>query len=255
MNDLVLSLAAVVIFNIVMFFVAFRLQTDKLTDITYSLSFIFLVLFGWFRSGSTSDLTNLVTGILVLCWGIRLGAYLFHRVSVLGKDVRFDEIRINFKRFFRFFLIQGVSSWIISLPFLICFYSDSTSNTGTPVVYLGWTIAIIGLIMETVADQQKSNFKNTPGNRDQFYTGGLYRYVRYPNYLGEILFWIGIFIACVSCFKGLDWLSMISPIVIILLLTKLSGIPILEKSRLEKMGADPSYKAYIKSTPMLFPGY
>ncbi len=255
MNDLVISLLAVVGFNLLMFPIAFKLQTDKLTDITYSASFVFLAIFGMWRGQALDAQAKMLTGILVILWGLRLGVYLFWRVNKLGRDARFDEIRTNGSRFFRFFLIQGVSAWIISVPFLLLFYNDHVLSPIPFVIWIGWIIALIGLIIETIADNQKSTFKAIPGNADTLLTSGLYKHVRYPNYLGEILFWIGIFTSSAFVFQGLDWLAILSPIVIILLLTKLSGIPILEKSRAKKYAGQQWYIDYVSKTNLLFPGY
>ncbi len=255
MNDLLLSLIAVVAFNLAIFPIAFRLQTDKLTDITYSLSFIFLAAFGLLRSDAFADPVRLITASIVIFWAIRLGYFLLKRVSQLGKDARFDNIRVNFKRFLRFFFIQGVSSWIISIPLLILFYSKDQVSVTNIWIMGGWIIAVGGLLLESISDYQKSQFKNMPGNADKFFTGGLYKKIRYPNYLGEILFWIGIFICTSIVLDGIQWLSIVSPIVIILLLTRLSGIPILEKSRAVKYAKSPEYQSYLKNTYLLIPGY
>ena len=77
--------------------------------------------------------------------------------------------------------------------------------------------------------------------------------VRHPNYLGEILLWAGLFVSASSTFKGVDYVSVISPLFIALLLTKVSGIPILERQSLKKWKDNPEFMRYLKTTPRLVP--
>ena len=251
------SLILVVAFNILAFVIAFQKQTDKLTDITYSASFVIIALYTWFLGNNGSDLSKIILVALVSVWAIRLGVFLLMRVGKLGHDARFEKIRPNKKRFFRFFLIQGFGAWIISTPFAIRLFKDSPTDLGTyglGIEKIGLMIAIIGFLIEIIADHQKNTFKSKKGNDSKIYTGGLYSMVRYPNYLGEILFWLGIFIYSSVVFSGLDWISVISPICITYLLLFLSGIPFLEKSRNSKYGNDAQYVEYKKSTSKILPG-
>jgi steroid 5-alpha reductase family enzyme len=228
-----------------------------LTDITYCVSFAALALYAAFQGDIMGSQGKIILIALVLVWALRLGRFLFSRVTKLGKDDRFDNIRTNRKRFFRFFLLQGISSWLISLPILIRMSQSSSNLSFAQVDILEWSgfaIALIGLIIESVADAQKTKFKNKAENRNKIYTGGLYGSIRYPNYLGEIIFWVGIFVACIPFLSGFSWLSVISPIIIILLLLFVSGIPYLEKGRAEKYANDPEYQAYLASSKMIIPG-
>lgn len=258
MSPLVLSLFAVVLFNLGVFLIAYKLQTDKLTDISYSLSFIFLVFFAFTIGQGFNSEAKIVCAMILLFWAIRLGAFLLIRVSKLGKDARFDQIRTNKFRFFRFFLIQGFGSWFISIPFIIRLANNPVENqilsTLSYLEYFGWFVALFGLALESIADDQKFNFKAILGNESKLLTSGLYRKIRYPNYLGEILFWCGIFVSCIPYLTGNQWLSLAGPITIILLLVFVSGIPILEKSRGKKYAEDPNYQTYIQNSAKLLPG-
>ena len=175
----------------------------------------------------------------------------------MGRDARFDEIRTNPKRFLRFFLIQAVGAWVISLPFLyqLLFNPGAASalDEVVPLEWLGWTIALLGFIIEAIADNQKMKFKSVPGNSGKLFTSGLYKFVRYPNYLGEILFWIGVFIASIPTLWGIKWLAILGPIMIISLLLFLSGIPPIERSRKKKYGDDPDYQQYVSNTSKILP--
>ena len=255
-TSLVFALGVVVIANLIIFVLAYRLQTDKLTDITYSLSFLFIALFGFVYGKGWESLPKLLLTLLVAIWAVRLGSFLLGRIKKMGHDKRFEKIRVNWGRFMRFFIMQGVGSWVIGLPLLLFVLrpTEANSDAFTPIYILGFIIAVIGLVMEVVADNQKSKFKAVPGNHDKLYTGGLYKYVRYPNYSGEILFWSGIFIATIDTLSGWAWLSLFGPISIILLLLFVSGIPYLERGRAKQYGSQDTYKRYIDSTKKIIPG-
>lgn len=253
---LISGLIFVMVLNFIIFYFAYKYQTDKLTDITYSISFASLTLFAALYADIFGSVGKMLMATLILLWAIRLGWYLLARVSQLGKDDRFDDIRTNKKRFLRFFLIQGFASWIVSLPALIRLnFDENLGIISSPHLELaGLLIAFFGLIMEASADYSKSQFKKKEGNKHKLYTTGWFKYIRYPNYTGEIVFWTGIFIASMPFLSGLQWLSVIGLVFIIFLLLKVSGIPMLEKSRMERHKNDPEYLAYLDRTKKIIPG-
>jgi len=118
---------------------------------------------------------------------------------------------------------------------------------------IGLSIWILGFGIEVIADNQKTEFNTEPDNQGKWIDSGLWSYSRHPNYLGEILLWTGIAFFGISCFTGLERVAWISPIFIYLLLTKISGTPILDKRALEKWGDDPEYQKYRDNTPALIP--
>ena len=122
--------------------------------------------------------------------------------------------------------------------------------------WLGWTgcgVWLIGFAIEVVADAQKSSFKSDPSNQGHFIRTGLWAWSRHPNYFGEIVLWIGMFVTCSVDFKNSQWVAILSPLFVVFLLTKVSGIPMLEKRSDEKFGDDPAYIAYRDSTSVLIP--
>jgi len=121
--------------------------------------------------------------------------------------------------------------------------------------YIGLSIWILGFGIETIADNQKTVFNTEPNNQGKWIDSGLWSYSRHPNYLGEILLWTGIAFFGISCFTGLERVAWISPIFIYILLTKVSGTPILDKRALEKWGDDPEYQKYRDNTPALIPRF
>jgi steroid 5-alpha reductase family enzyme len=106
-------------------------------------------------------------------------------------------------------------------------------------------------VIEVVADRQKSVFKTDPANTGRFITGGLWAWSRHPNYFGEITLWVGVAIIALPTLSGWRWLMLISPLFVILLLTRISGIPMLESRAEKRWGADPEFRAYTDSTPAL----
>lgn len=233
-----------------MFFIAFKLQTDKITDISYSATFIISVL-GMFFMRSTQDIIDIIILLLIITWAVRLGMYLLIRIHTMGRDNRFDHIRNSFKSFLGFWIVQGISVSIICLPIILSY------NTGNKILsiitFVGVGIALCGFLIETVADHQKYVFKKE--NPDNFIQTGLWSNIRHPNYLGEILFWSGIFlISLSSCSNYILYLGIISPLWISFLLLKFSGIPPLEKKWEEKYKHNPSFQSYYKKTSRLIPG-
>lgn len=254
---LLFGLLFTVSLNAVIFFIAYRRQTDTLTDLTYCLSFLGLVTFVLLSGRAFESQGKVIMVVLVIVWAIRLGTFLYRRIHQMGHDSRFDEIRVSKKRFFRFFMIQGFGAWMISLPMMIRVLTphvDMSFSRVEDVEWLGLIIALIGLVIETIADRQKMAFKSKEGNAKKLYRGGLYSIIRYPNYMGEILFWVGIFVASIPYLSGVHWAAVISPILIIFLLVRVSGIPYLERSRQSTYGDDPAYREYVSKTKMLVPG-
>merc|ERR1712066_182859 len=113
-----------------------------------------------------------------------------------------------------------------------------------PRDYFGWSIWAIGMLFEVIADYQKSVFKNDPKNEGKFITSGLWSISRHPNYFGEITMWIGICLSGSTCFEGATWMAWLSPLTTFLLLTKVSGVPMLEKQGEARWGSDPAYQWY-----------
>ncbi len=243
---LVLSLIIITLVNVIAYLWAYKKQSDHLTDISYSLSFIALVVSLVLIRGHTSWQHLLLTGMVVM-WGLRLGGFLFYRINKMGKDDRFDSFRGSWVGFLKFFLLQSISIWIIALPAIIFIQVPDLK-----VSMAGLGIWLIGFIIETVADTQKFLFKEK--HPDRYMDSGIYSIIRHPNYLGEILCWLGIWIYVVPSIIGWQWLSMISPIWIVFLLVKISGIPLLEKKGKRKYGGDPAYIHYMNDTHKLIPG-
>ncbi|HEY0964933.1 MAG TPA: DUF1295 domain-containing protein [Candidatus Saccharimonadales bacterium] len=248
-STLVIALAVSLAINLSMFLVAFRLQSDKLTDISYAVTFATIAI--WAFSSSDASLYHLLLLAVVILWSLRLGGFLLYRVVRSGKDSRFDDMRNNFLKFGRFWLAQAVTVWVIMIPSILAFDTHSSLNL---VALIGILLWAIGLACESVADLQKLLFSMHPSNKDKWIDTGIWKYSRHPNYFGEILVWAGIYLyAAISLSLPQAVIALVSPLFIITLLLFVSGIPILEKSADKRWGKLPEYRQYKKHTSILIP--
>lgn len=236
--------------NLTMFFPAYLLKTDKLTDISYALTFTIVSVYSMLVHPTPLS----ITGCCMVClWALRLGTYLMIRILNMGKDKRFNTIRYNPFKFLAFWLLQGITSLIVLLPMIFLTHNKQANNL-TYTAMIGCSIYLLGLLIETVADYQKYTFKRDPKHKGKWIEHGLWQYSRHPNYLGEIFVWIGIY---VFAFPSLPYpyqlIGAISPIYIFLLLVFVSGIPRLERAADQKWGEKQSYQAYKRRTSVLVP--
>ncbi len=232
--------------NLLMFVIAYIFQTDKITDISYSVTFIAIAAFGLFQS--EHSLVDIIFFALVLIWGVRLGSYLMYRIHKIGKDDRFDHIRVNFVSFLFFWVMQGLTCCIVMIPIILSFQSVAKVPSG--LFLIGLVISILGLIIELIADQQKFQFKLK--QPDKFMSSGLFKYVQHPNYAGELLFWWGILLASLSYTNW--YVSLIGPLWITFIIVAFSGVRILQRNWKERYGADPDFQLYQKQTSKIIPG-
>ena len=235
--------------NILLFFVAFRLQSDKLTDISYAVTFAVIAL--WVFALSDKSWYHTILTALVLIWAVRLGSFLLYRIIKNGKDKRFDDMRSSFFKFGKFWIAQAVTVWAMMIPSVFALNHQAIIGI---VAYIGIALWAVGLVCETIADVQKMKFKSNPANKGKWIESGIWRYSRHPNYFGEILVWIGVYIfAATSLPPAQAIIGLVSPLFIIVLLLFVSGIPLLEKSADQRWGNDPAYKKYKKHTSLLIP--
>lgn len=246
---LIESILTVIIINAIGLIWGYTQQSDKATDLFYSLSFAALTIVLWFTAAD-SLMHHLLLGMILL-WSFRLGSYLFKRIHAMGKDDRFDKMRKQFIRFAGFWTLQALSVLILSIPIIII-YQKANIEFGA-VHLLGIGIWAVGLLIETLADQQKFAFRQNSANDGKFIQTGLWKQLQHPNYFGEILCWVGIFVCAIPSLENWEWLAIISPLWISFLLVFLSGIPLLQKASQKKYGALESYQTYQKNTPLLVP--
>jgi steroid 5-alpha reductase family enzyme len=226
-------------------------QTEKFYDITGSLTYITITILAIVFSPKL-DARSIVLMLLVLIWAARLGTFLFRRIHNSGKDDRFDDIKPSFWRFLNAWTLQAL--WITLTVSAALITITSTNHKSIDLFfYIGLAIWIVGFTIESVADQQKNNFRANPFNQGKFISSGLWSRSRHPNYFGEITLWVGVLIMAIPVLQGWQWVSVISPLFVTLLLTKVSGIPMLEKKADAKWGGQVDYEEYKQNTPVLLP--
>ena len=230
-------------------------KTERYYDLTGGLTYLIVVGFSLW-AGSQSEppsLRELIVSLLVVIWSLRLSSFLYFRIHRTGKDGRFDQLKTSPIRFLVPWTLQAL--WVFLTMIVVIVINSQSGSAPALGIWdgIGLSIWIIGFGIESIADNQKTVFNAEPSNQGKWIDSGLWSYSRHPNYLGEILLWTGIGFFGISCFTGLERFAWISPVFIYLLLTKVSGIPILDKRALEKWGDDPEYQKYRDNTPALFP--
>lgn len=235
----------------VAFIPAYLRQTEKFYDLTGSLTYLSLMILAGLLSPRL-DGRSLLLMVLVMIWAIRLGSFLVRRVHKAGKDDRFDTIKPNFLRFLNAWTIQGL--WIVFTAGAAL--AAITSGQPKPLdgfALGGFIVWAGGFAIEALADAQKSRFNANPANKGKFIQSGLWSRSRHPNYFGEIVLWVGIALIAFPALRGWQLVTLVSPVFVTLLLTRVSGIPLLEAKADKKWGGQPEYEAYKKRTPVLAP--
>ena len=230
-------------------------KSERYYDLTGGLTYLTVVGFTlWAGSQSESpSARELIVSLLVVIWALRLSSFLYLRIHRTGKDGRFDRLKTSPIRFLVPWTIQGL--WVFLTMIVVIVINSQASSAPELGSWdaIGLLIWLLGFSIEVIADNQKSAFNANSENQGKWIDSGLWSYSRHPNYLGEIMLWTGIACFGISCFSGMERLAWISPIFIYLLLTKISGVPILDRRGLEKWGDQPEYHKYREETPTLLP--
>ncbi|KAJ6805633.1 uncharacterized protein M6B38_416855 [Iris pallida] len=248
-----LALTAIVTvgYQLLFFIITALLKFDKLTDFAGSTNFILLGILTLALKGAW-HFRQIVLTIFVVIWGLRLGLFLLMRILQWGEDRRFDEMRENLGKLAFFWAFQAFWVWTVSLPVTVVNASNRNPSV-KPQDIIGWIMWSVGLAIEATADQQKLDFKNSAANRGKWCNVGLWKYSRHPNYFGEILLWWGIFVAATPVLRGAEWLIVLGPIVLTLLLLFISGIPLLEESANKRYNSNEDYRMYRLTASPLVP--
>ncbi len=233
------------------FIPAFVKQTEKFFDLTGSLTYISVSTLAILFSPEP-DSRSVLLYALVFIWAVRLGTFLFRRIQKAGKDDRFDELKPNFLRFLNVWTIQGL--WVTFTMAAALVAITSATRKGLDLfAALGFLVWLVGFAIEVAADSQKSAFSANPQNKGRFISTGLWARSRHPNYFGEIMLWVGVAIIALPVLQGWQWVALISPVFVTLLLTRVSGVPLLEAKADKKWGGQEDYEKYKKNTPVLIP--
>ena len=246
-----LAVAGAYLVQWVVFVPSFRAQTERFFDLTGSLTYTTITVLLLLVTPNL-DARALLVGAMVIVWALRLGTFLFRRVTRAGRDDRFDDLKPSLLRFLNVWTLQGL--WI-TLTAAAAWVTITTANR---VGFDGFAVAgllvwLAGFGIEVVADRQKSRFNADPANKGRFISTGLWALSRHPNYFGEILLWIGVAIVALPVLQGWQWVALLSPLFVIVLLTRVSGVPLLERKADAKWGGQADYEAYKAQTPVLIP--
>lgn len=246
-----LCIALAFVIQWIAFVPAFTNQTERYYDLTGTITYLSVTTVAVVLSAST-DARSLLLWALVAVWTIRLGTFLFKRIQAAGSDRRFDDIKPSFPQFLLTWTLQGL--WVsFSLAAALAAIT-SVTKVGLDIFALaGLLVWLLGFGIEVIADWQKSRFRAAPENAGKFISTGLWAWSRHPNYFGEIVLWIGVAIIAFPVLRGWQWLTLISPVFVMILLTRISGVPMLEARADKKWGGQAEYEAYKARTPVLIP--
>jgi steroid 5-alpha reductase family enzyme len=207
------------------FVVAVRKKTERFYDLFGSLTFFVVVC-------SLPDIKHICV-IMVVIWCSRLGTFLTYRAIQTGGDSRFEELLENNPKFAVAWFLQGVWVVVALLPVVLCCNRDAETEVDARRYYGGLVLFVVGFLLEVLADAQKWAFKQLPENRRVRMEAGVWKYVKYPNYTGEIMLWSGIALTAISDCREPEELilSWLSPSFVAFLLVFVSGIPLQEAKK------------------------
>lgn len=247
----VFTVCAVLAFSVqwIVFIHAFAKQTEHFYDLTGSATYLVMVWFAVWASGATDAHALLLAGLITV-WALRLGPFLFRRVRQAGEDRRFRTIKTSLPTFLMTWTLQGLWVFLTASCALAAITGSGSADFGFLVV-LGLALWLAGFTIEVIADGQKSRFRADPANTNRFIRDGLWAWSRHPNYFGEILLWTGIAVIALPELAGGQYITLISPVFVALLLIKVSGVRMLEARADKQWGNDPDYQAYKANTPSL----
>ena len=244
------ALAAYLI-NWVVFIPSNSAKTEKYYDLTGSVTYVTITVAALALSDDP-DLRAFIAAAMVIVWALRLGSFLFMRIRRDGKDDRFDTIKTDPLRFFMTWTLQGLWVLLTAAAAWAIITSNERENLGW-IAIVGIAVWVAGFGIEVLADRQKSTFRADPANAGRFITTGLWAWSRHPNYFGEITLWTGVAIMAIPVLSGWRWVALVSPVFVAVLITRISGIPMLESRADERWGGEETYRRYKASTPVLIP--
>ncbi len=230
-------------------------SSEKYFDFTGMIATLLLIataIFALLSSGQQISIRSTIVAIFVSIWTLRLGTFLYIRIVKSGEDKRFREIKKSLPKFLMTWTLSALWVFLTTVN-AVTIITLNQQVTLDLFFMAGFAIWILGFTFEAVADKQKKSFSKILENKDKFITLGLWSISRHPNYFGEIVLWTGIAIMSLPLLSGWQFLTLVSPVFVYLLLTKISGLPFLEEKAEKKWGNDKGYLEYKNNTPILIP--
>ena len=222
----------------------------SIVDSVWSLMFI-LEACAYALGAPAASIRAVLVAVLVSIWGLRLALHITWRNWGQDEDRRYQAIRARnapgfaLKSLYLVFGSQALLAWIISLPLLGAALGSEQLGL---LDYVGVAIWLVGFAFEAGGDWQLSRFKADPSNKGQVMDRGFWRWTRHPNYFGDFCVWWGLYSIALSAGA---WWSILGPLVMSVLLIRVSGVSLLEKDIGERR---PQYSDYIRRTNAFFPG-
>ncbi len=247
---LMLNLAVIAVVAAVAWLISLPLRDASIMDVFWGLAFVVAAWTGLIVTGGVGFRSWLLASLTTI-WGLRLAGYLAWRKWGQPEDHRYAALRRQYgERFWLVslvvvFSLQAVILWVVALPLAAGTLGRSELNWLDGVGMMLW---LIGLTFESVGDFQLASFKTNPSSRGQVCDRGLWHYTRHPNYFGDFLVWWGIYLIAVA--GGSAWWIIFSPLLMSLLLLRISGVGLLEKSLVQRT---TGYRDYISRTSAFFP--
>ena len=249
-NPLFLAALTTLVIHWIIGFGSILRKTEKVFDITGSIAVWSMIILTINSQQAISDRSWVLATFCIL-WTTRLGIFLLIRIKKHKIDKRFNELKTSPIDFFNTWQLSAAWTFIT----IMCALSAIISPKQVPLksIDILWALLwALGFAVESIADFQKFKYKSKK-QKTPFIQTGLWRYCRHPNYLGEISMWIFIALLSFPNLQKLALVSLISPIFVFFLLTKISGINLLEDANDKKFGQLKSYQDYKKTTPKLIP--
>lgn len=248
----ILSVCILLVFSYMsmVFLISLERRDNSIADIAWGIGIMLVAILTLIASGNYLPKQTFLTA-MVLIWGVRLSSHIAARNWQRGTDFRYTDLESGWGKnhgvnsFLQVYMLQGFLLLVVALPIILV----NSQAVGDLSIFdtLGFYVWLAGFLFEMVADFQLLKFKSHPVNKGKIFTGGLFKYTRHPNYFGEFLIWWGIFLIALPVQYGL--FSIISPILMTILLTRVSGVPLLEK----KYKSHSHYQSYVKRTSAFFP--
>jgi steroid 5-alpha reductase family enzyme len=249
-----LSVLIVLAYMAAIWLLSLLTRNASIVDIFWGLGFVLLAAVYFVATDGFFGRKVLIT-TLVAVWGLRLSLYILWRNWGKGEDYRYRKWREEagekfwWTSLFQVFLLQGALLWLISAPILAAQFNDDPDHFSA-LDLLGTLVWGVGFCFEAVGDWQLARFKSDPANKGKVMRSGLWAYTRHPNYFGDATLWWGYYLIATGTAGG--YWTFFSPILMTVLLLRVSGVALLERTQIE---TKPQYRDYIESTSAFFPWF
>ena len=250
-NAFTFILLIAVLLQVIFFIPSYLLKTEKYYDLVGSLTYITTTSLAYFSVENKTMIDSIIY-FYVMVWALRLGIYLFRRVRNDGKDVRFEKAKRHFFWFLQYWIGQALWVSLTACAAIIAILSPE-EDTLPVLAMVGMALWLSGFAIESISDYQKRVFRKENNPSEAFIHTGLWSRSRHPNYFGEITLWTGVAVIALNTLTGIEYITLISPVFVYILLTRMSGVNLLERIAEERYGHLEEYQRYKRNTPVLVP--